>query len=489
MKLHNVVKPSVSFSDVVKTGLKQPVLTNVYSKLSKSVKNVKCVNKCVNVSTKSQGTRPGVYSARARVKPAMAKNKGPDTPVIPLKNKFTPLRNVPLMENSSPIIPTVKALKSNSGSKACKTKSIEKVKADASGNNGVLPTGTDDKYSLGLTFIAKKCDKLKRARLSVNNALFRKQNRELYGFIPLDGVPNVSVISKHKVPMEPLEAHRLLKSQNVANYLGPKIPVASGLRANVWAEKLKHYWDTQLVAFITYGFPLCINSDHTLIAEKINHKSASDFPQDINAYLEEEVADGAILGPFPQPPDNIHTSPFMSRDKPGSKNHRVIIDLSWPKGTSVNDGVDIDVYAGAEYILTFPTIDHITNRVLQCGKNCFIAKVDISRAFRHMPVDPKDISNLGLYWDGYYLDARVPFGYRTGSALFQRCSDSIRYLMAQSGHHVINYCDDFLLISNEADCQAAFDKLCHLLKDLGFKISEKKTSTSYYCCCMSRYTH
>ena len=147
---------------------------------------------------------------------------------------------------------------------------------------------------------------------------------------------------------------------------------------------------------IEYGFPLCIDKNHVLEAEKINHKSAIDHPDDVKAYLKEEIADKAILGPFKHPPPGIHTPPFMTRDKPGAKNCRVIVDLSLPMGSSVNAGVDSERYAGAEFILTFPSIDIVTNRVLECGKNCFIAKIDISRAFRHVPVDPKDIIHLGL---------------------------------------------------------------------------------------------
>ena len=97
-------------------------------------------------------------------------------------------------------------------------------------------------------------------------------------------------------------------------------------------------------------FPYALEKNHTLIAEKINPKSALDFPQDVNTYLQEEIQEGVILGPFAEPPCALHTSHFMTRDKPGSQNRRVIIDLSWPKGTSVNAGVDINHYADAEYV-------------------------------------------------------------------------------------------------------------------------------------------
>ena len=138
--------------------------------------------------------------------------------------------------------------------------------------------------------------------------------------------------------------------------------------------------------------------------------------------------------------------------------------------------MDINHYADTEYVLTFPSIDTVIKRILDCGNDCFIAKIDISRAFRHLPVDPRDISSLGLYWEGsYYLDFRVPFGYRTGSGNFQRTSDAVRYIMSEKyNHHVINYCDDFLLINNFEKCEESFKILSKLLRDLGFTLAEKK---------------
>ena len=43
-------------------------------------------------------------------------------------------------------------------------------------------------------------------------------------------------------------------------------------------------------------------------------------------------------------------------------------------------------------------MDNITDEVLKLGKGCKIFKVDISRAFRHVPIDPGDLDLLGLYW-------------------------------------------------------------------------------------------
>ena len=49
-----------------------------------------------------------------------------------------------------------------------------------------------------------------------------------------------------------------------------------------------------------------------------NHTSAV-YPKDVEAYLSEESDYGAILGPFKVPPlENLHISPFMTRDKPNA---------------------------------------------------------------------------------------------------------------------------------------------------------------------------
>ena len=88
----------------------------------------------------------------------------------------------------------------------------------------------------------------------------------------------------------------------------------------------------------------------------------SELPQRHKGILQEEMSHGAILGPYDNNPIELaHYSPFMSRDKPGSSNCRVIIDLSWPKGSSVNDGILKDSYLGTDFSLSVPTVDNITD--------------------------------------------------------------------------------------------------------------------------------
>ena len=93
-----------------------------------------------------------------------------------------------------------------------------------------------------------------------------------------------------------------------------------------------------------------------------------------------------------------HISPFLTREKPNLDNRRVIVDLSWPLGCSVNGGIDKNSYLGTDFSLYLPTIDHITEQLQKLGKGCHQNKKGISRAFRHIKVDPMDYDLLGLLW-------------------------------------------------------------------------------------------
>ena len=107
--------------------------------------------------------------------------------------------------------------------------------------------------------------------------------------------------------------------------------------------------------------------------------------------MKDEIGQGAIFGPFKDPPfDDFHTSPFMTRPKPGAPHRRVIIDLSFPHGQAVNSKISKNQYLGTEFVLTLPSIDIITNKVKQFGKGSLLYKTDISRAFRHVKIDPRD---------------------------------------------------------------------------------------------------
>ena len=96
-----------------------------------------------------------------------------------------------------------------------------------------------------------------------------------------------------------------------------------------------------LVAGLQSGFRLgCCFSALQLKPERRNIPSAYEHPEVVDAYLMAEVQKGRILSPIPQPPMvPLQVSRFgviPKKYQPGK--WRLIVDLSFPEGRSVNEG-------------------------------------------------------------------------------------------------------------------------------------------------------
>ena len=125
-------------------------------------------------------------------------------------------------------------------------------------------------------------------------------------------------------------------------------------------------------------------------------------------------------------------------------------------------------------MLTLPSIDYITKNVWELGKGSLIYKIDISRAFRHIKIDLADYNLLGLHFNSYYIDIGLPFGFIHRSAIFQRLSDAIRYMMSKKGFQVTNYIDDIIVQANPSQADKSSEALYSLLGELGLYVTVKK---------------
>ena len=95
--------------------------------------------------------------------------------------------------------------------------------------------------------------------------------------------------------------------------------------------------------------------------------------------------------------------------------------------------------------------------------------------FRNLRVDPSDYDLLGLKWKGnLYLDISIPMGMCTRSALCQRTTNVIQYIMASKGIIVRNYIDDIIAIHPRQRAKEDFDTLYSLFEFLRVPINPKK---------------
>ena len=110
---------------------------------------------------------------------------------------------------------------------------------------------------------------------------------------------------------------------------GLRIPVKTDLNVSNWKEHLVDYFDQQLIEF---GFPLDFDRSRDLQSTLVNYALACLYPDHVDRYINEEV---------------------------GSDSRRTIMDLSFPKGLSVNDGVLKDTYLGTDFQMHYPSVDSI----------------------------------------------------------------------------------------------------------------------------------
>ena len=172
-----------------------------------------------------------------------------------------------------------------------------------------------------------------------------------------------------------LTAHKLIRQSGLSScFLGLRIPVRTNWNVNSWRRHLTDYFDQQLPDPIEFRFPLNFDRSRELQSTFVIHASARLYPDNVDKYIEEEVHYQAMLGPFDMKPFDIHISSFMTRAKSDPDSRRTIMDLSFPKGLSINDGVLKDTYLGTDFQMHYPSIDSIIQTFNELGPSAHILK-------------------------------------------------------------------------------------------------------------------
>ena len=211
--------------------------------------------------------------------------------------------------------------------------------------------------------------------------------------------------------------------------------------------------------------------------------SAQLHPEIITEYIEKELSLGRMLGPFPASflTPELHVNRFGVIPKGhNSGKWRLITDLSFPPGQSVNDGVDPDLCS-----LSYTTVDRVAEIVVGLGRGALLAKVDIESAYRLIPVRPHDRPLQAVRWlDQIYVDPMLPFGLRSAPKIFNAVADALHWYLGHRGiSHLLHYLDDFIIIAppHSSQCRGDLSTLIHVCQELGVPIASHKTDGPTTC--------
>lgn len=144
--------------------------------------------------------------------------------------------------------------------------------------------------------------------------------------------------------------HDLLKLEATATGLGPLVfRPATPLRLLAWQKALADHPDQPFTHYIlngiAKGFHIGVDRTVTLHSNTTNMPSVCQHPQLVEAHIRAESAAGRLIGPLPPHLSVlVETSPIGLIPKPHQPGKwRLIVDLSSPAGSSVNDAIAPDI--------------------------------------------------------------------------------------------------------------------------------------------------
>ena len=252
----------------------------------------------------------------------------------------------------------------------------------------------------------------------------------------------------------------------------------SQMNAHCWKYYLGYEPDLEFRDYlyhgILHGFPI-VDPDVSIGHYRCSNYKAvlsGDAFDYVNSLIMAELAEGKYVRAN-YPPHCVHALGVVPKQD-GS--FRPITDCKRPIGDSINNFMNETFQH-----FTYHTVDQVATNM---NEYCYMASVDISSAYRSIPIHPDHWKYQAVSWiiDDIpvdLFDTHLSFGLRCAPYIFTMISNFVVTTMDRLGYHgVINYIDDFLVYGDTFEqCQEAQTVLIHLLGQLGFRVSWKKCSS------------
>ena len=255
--------------------------------------------------------------------------------------------------------------------------------------------------------------------------------------------------------------------------------IASPLKADAWGKALAGHphpeWVAALLTGMRQGFRIGMQETPACRASSHNTPSAQEHRVVVDQYIRAQLEKGYMAGPFSHSEcAQVITSSVAVVPKKTAGKWRVIVDMSRPRGASVNDNIRRELTH-----IAFSSVEDAAHLMHYLGPNTLLAKMDISEAYRLIPIHPEDRVFLGVQWeDSIYIDCQLPFGLASAPAIFSALSEALEWVLRKRGvRAVIHYMDDFLLMGapGTSECGQALATTIATCEELGVPLAEDKT--------------
>ena len=252
---------------------------------------------------------------------------------------------------------------------------------------------------------------------------FAKLQAPLFQQVPQDGAPSTTRLTTVSTPLISTAWRQVLSAHPDWDGLpAPAEMVASG---------------------IEQGFRIGLRGTPPPRPVCKNSPTAQGNAQVIDGFIHDQLEKGYMAGAYePQQCRAVVTNSIAAVPKKTPGKWRVVVDLSRPSGSNMNDHLRREATHVA-----YSSVEDAAHLMHFFGTNCIMAKLDIKEAYRMVPIHPDDLRFLGVCWRGQiFIDCQLTFGLASAPAIFSALGEALEWILRQRGvKAVIHYLDDFLV--------------------------------------------
>jgi hypothetical protein len=290
---------------------------------------------------------------------------------------------------------------------------------------------------------------------------------------------------KPKFPMLPvLDCYKEITSadfwQNFpVNYIQPA-------RSNISAENLEAVLGeaglvvdegmAKVLGWIRHGARIGCEGRFRAASFSKNTKGAYVNGRQVSDAIAAWVKQGYAFGPVDEDdlPAGAKVNSILTRTKPNGA-VRIILNLSAPKGFSVNDGIDKEQFP-ASMSSTEAWVE-VLNRA---GRGCMMMKIDFADAYKHVPVAAEDTDLQWFEWGGkFFKELCLIFGASSSAGIFDATAKVILKVVCRlakfPSSNVCQHLDDICAAAQQGDSSIfELDRVFHqVAARVGVKLASR----------------
>jgi len=179
----------------------------------------------------------------------------------------------------------------------------------------------------------------------------------------------------------------------------------------------------RVLQYVEKGADIGCRGQARLPSKSSNAASAFEYGPQVSDAVAEWVQKGYVFGPVDAEavPATAKISGIMVRPKPNGS-VREILNLSAPKGRSVNDGIDASEFP-AKMSSTAAWLEVLD----KAGRGCWIVKIDWTAAYKHICVREEDTDLQWFCWGGkFFKELCLIFGGASSAGIYDDAGKLVR---------------------------------------------------------------